>query len=381
MSSSITNDTIKTMASEEVKASTTFLGVKIDTVNGPTDPRIQRALDYGFHLLDILKFIDVVDFKLNKTMFDYFWQIVVENQCSMITTLILEWFGYEGDARVQRQNFKRMLKNSNICYRELTQKDEELKAYPRALEELHLLPHEGARSCAKFLVMEPDDFKRALMQLKTKKSNEIRDYYMDMEKLLKLYVEYTLYFNHRESQRKITGLEQMMADMRLTMTRMEEEGKTDRKHLRCQLNDIQDQNEELLDHNKDLQKDVKKVHRKLGIAVEDRAPLPEDTRKQERFVLLKTNNSDYWSYYTIRAQDSYVVRKLKEKKEVLPKMKVLLDLKCNPNSKTLYNRIKEQLKADDVHFKGNSIDLSYSLITEKKLIEEMMVINDSKRDV
>jgi hypothetical protein len=36
-----------------------------------------------------------------------------------------------------------------------------------------------------------------------------------IEELLKLYVEYTLYFNHRESQRKITNLEQMMVDVTL----------------------------------------------------------------------------------------------------------------------------------------------------------------------
>jgi hypothetical protein len=55
----------------------------------------------------------------------------------------------------------------------------------------------------------------AIMQLKTKNSHTIRQYYIDLEKLLKLYTEYTLYFNHRESQKKITDLEQMMAKMDL----------------------------------------------------------------------------------------------------------------------------------------------------------------------
>jgi len=46
----------------------------------------------------------------------------------------------------------------------------------------------------------------------------------------------------------------------------------------------------------------------------------------------------------------------------------------------LYTRIKEQLKAKNVVFKGNNIDLGKA-ITEEELIEEMKVINDSKRDV
>ena len=35
--------------------------------------------------------------------------------------------------------------------------------------------------------MEPDDLKMAIMQLKTKKGDIIRQYYIDLEKLLKLY--------------------------------------------------------------------------------------------------------------------------------------------------------------------------------------------------
>jgi signal recognition particle subunit SEC65 len=162
--------------------------------------------------------------------------------------------------------------------------------------------------------MDPKNLKRAIMQLKTKNGHIIRDYYIDLEELLKLYVEYTLYFNHRESQRKITDLEQTMAEMRL-------ERKQDRNFMRSlgisleevkdQNETLIDQNEELLDNNKGLKKDVKKVQRKLGIAVEDRAPLPEDhgpkdhdrdpalpdrdEDKQERFVLLKRNDDEHHS--------------------------------------------------------------------------------------
>jgi hypothetical protein len=137
-----------------------------------------------------------------------------------------------------------------------------------------------------------------------------------------LYVEYTLYFNHRESQRKIGNLEQMMARMDLER---EQERKTreferqkDRelilqqtqymRSLGISLEEVKDQNEELLDEtkglkklNKGLKSDVKDVKRKLGIAVEDRAPLPEDEDIQERFVLIKRNDDQTFQYYTIRA--------------------------------------------------------------------------------
>ncbi len=345
-----------------------WLGVVIDTENGPTNPKIKKALDKSYKLLDIMEFIHVTKFKLNMVMFNYFWQVMV-GKCRMhLVERVFEWFGYEGEYRKQRENFIRMLKRNEIPFTELTQKDKEIELYPTIKEEIELLPANVTNS--KFLIMEPDDMKMAIMQLKTKNGHIIRQYYIDLEDLLKMYVEYTLYFNHRESQRKITSLEQMMADLKL-------EREKDRQYMRSLGITL----EEVKDQNEDLKSDVKDVKRKLNIAVEDRAPLPETKSKQERFVLIKRNSPDYYMYYTIRAQNSYTERKLKTELLHFPKLKILLDFKCNPNSKTLFVRIKENLKAKNVNFSGNNIDLDDSELTEQDLIEEMKVINDSKREV
>ncbi|CCV02232.1 hypothetical protein IIV30_037R [Invertebrate iridescent virus 30] len=320
----------------------------------------------------------------------------------LVGTLVLNWFGYEGEYRKQKQNFKKMLRNNNILYRELTWDDKELEQIPTSQQELQLLPHDGARACSKFLVMDPRDLKMAIMQLKTKNGHIIREYYIDLEELLKMYTEYTLYFNHRESQRKITDLEQMMSEMRLDMKLQQEkrelEKQKDReimlrqeqymRSLGITLEEVKDQNGELLDDNKE-------VKRRLGIAVKDRAPLPEDesntfgkaqryearSAERERFVLIKRNDPDYYLYYTIRAQEGYTQRKLKVEKLHFPNLEVLLDFKCNPNSKSLYTRIKENLKAEGVTFKGNNIDLEDSEVTQEKLVEEMKVINNQKYNV
>ncbi|CCV02182.1 hypothetical protein IIV25_164R [Invertebrate iridovirus 25] len=352
-----------------------FLGVDIDTENGSSNPKIRKALNASFNLLDITQFIEVTKFKLNTTMFDYFWQVVVGNTRVHLATRVLEWFGYEGELREQKRLFLRMLKRNNISYKELTQKDKEIELYPTIQEELQLIPSNITNS--KFVIMEPRDLKMAIMQLKTKNGHIIRDYYIDLEELLKMYVEYTLYFNHREASRKITNLEQMMVDMKLERER-------DRQYMRSlgiTLEEVRDQNDELLDNNRGLKKEVKKVQHKLGIAVEDRAPLLEDESKRERFVLIKRNDPEYYPYYTIRAQEGYTTRKLKFEKTNFPNLEVLLDFKCHPNSKTLFNRIKENLKTKNVVFKGNNIDLEEAKIDEQELVEEMKVINDQKLDI
>ena len=153
------------------------------------------------------------------------------------------------------------------------------------------------------------------------------------------------------------------------------------RSLGISLEEVKDQNTSLKTDIKEATKKVDNIQRKLGIAVEDRAPLPENKAKRERFVLLKRNDDEYYPYYTIRAQDDYTKRKLKFERQHFPNLEILLDFACNPNSKTLYTRIKESLKAKRVVFKGNNIDLEPSDVTEQQLMDEMIMINDAKREV
>ena len=77
-----------------------------------------------------------------------------------------------------------MLKRNEITFTELTQKDKEIELYPTIKEELELMINEGAKQNIKFLIMEPNDLKMAIMQLKTKNGYIIRQY-IDLEELLK----------------------------------------------------------------------------------------------------------------------------------------------------------------------------------------------------
>ena len=151
--------------------------------------------------------------------------------------------------------------------------------------------------------MEPKDIKMAIMQLKTKKGHIIRQYYIDLEDLMKLYVEYTLAFNERRALYKIESLEKMMKDMRLCNERQEKI-----------LSEVRDQNEILIGQNGDLndkldnvQGDLAVVQDKLEISVEDRCPKVRTTNRLEQFVLLKKNKrDDRFPYYVICGQNVYV---------------------------------------------------------------------------
>jgi hypothetical protein len=130
------------------------------------------------------------------------------------------------------------------------------------------------------------------------------------------------------------------------------------------------------------------VKTKLGLACVERAPLPHKASKQERFLLLKRNDDEY-PYYVIRSQNSNA-QAAKKRQESVYNIAVLLDLQCQlsvaqrcltaqlPNSKTLFVRIRDDLKKRDVIFSGNSLSIENSNIGEEELIKIMNEINSDK---
>jgi len=151
------------------------------------------------------------------------------------------------------------------------------------------------------------------------------------------------------------------------------------------VHDLKDQNNELLDTADQQTLQIQTIQHKLGVAVKDRAPLPRQKNKQERFVLIKRAQkrnglTPEHIYYTIRAQDLRAKQSLRTQ-ETMYIVEILLDLTCHPNSKTLYNRIKDELIQKRVQFSYNNISIDKSEIDESELINHMRKIDDQKQDV
>ena len=325
------------------------MGAVVDEVNGPSNEHVKVALNHGHKLLTIQEFIDVTKF----VMVNYFWQVVVDGRCTHMGTPTIKWFGYEGTDRCMKQKFVDMLKRNNIPYRELKNTDEDVKLYPTIQEEMRLLPNQGAITKQKWLVMDPDDLKRAIMKLSTKNGDTIRTYYINLEKLVRLYAEYCLYFNHREAQRKISSLEQLMADLKLQ-----------NETIMAQNNELLGQNDDMAERMDGVQSTLDVVQDKLDIAVEDRAPRVHTTACRERFVLFRKNDGSNYPYYVIRGQKGYCDRTLTKYKVIYPKLIELVDLTCQPNPRSLYIRFRERhispKSKDKIRFKtdGNNISLN-----------------------
>jgi hypothetical protein len=188
-----------------------------------------------------------------------------------------------------------------------------------------------------------------------------------------------------EKNDKIDDLMKMLKEAEKERKIAEEERKADRLLLRSMginLLDVKNQNIELLEEVQDTNTKLTTVQKKLNIAVEDRAPLPSQNKKKERFVLLKRIDEEDFPYYAVRGQHYYVQTVLKNQRQLFGKIEILLDFHCHPNSKTLFVRIRDSLKRKGVEFSNCKISIRDSAtVSEGELVDTMKQINDEKLQV
>jgi hypothetical protein len=257
------------------------------------------------------------------------------------------WLGYEGDEKNQKQKFTDYLKRVDISFEQLCSTDDRINAYQSIVDEMKDM-HLKAIAKQKWLVMNSRDFKKAIMKLSTKKGNNIREYYLNVEELLQEYVEYDKRFEIRKREEDAK---------REILSRDAEIAKRGDKidELLCEVRDQKKKIDQLLDdnanaaiernlliaQNNDLQQDVTTIGRRLGAACVDRAPRPLNPIKRERFLFIRWTNLNYhrtiqnptladnhrvYRYYAIRGQTQYSVSALRTQRQKDPALEVILEL-------------------------------------------------------
>lgn len=90
--------------------------------------------------------------------------------CVTVDDNVLEWLGFTGERKTRKDSFRRLLDTNSIPYEKVSK--------------------EGYRVCQYDIVMKPDDLKQAIMTCSTRKCREIRNIFITMEKVVRLYMEY-----------------------------------------------------------------------------------------------------------------------------------------------------------------------------------------------
>jgi hypothetical protein len=370
-----------------LETSTEFMGVSCD--GSLQSGTIARALVASpDKKLSVHEFVDSSGFKIDKLMFNEFWQIVAKKRGTHVGASVLTWLGYEGEYKNQRQKFIDYLNRNAISYEQLRSTDDRINEYSTIADEMkEMRPVEISK--AKWIVMNSRDFKKAIMKLSTKKGNDIREYYLNVEELLQEYVEYEHRFEIRKREEEAKIVIKQKDDKIDELLRKVDQLLDDTANAAIERNT-------LIAQNNDLQQDVTTIGRRLGAACVDRAPRPLNPIKRERFLFIRWTNLNYhrtipnptladnhrvYRYYAIRGQTQYSVSALRTQRQKDPALEVILELDVQPNTKTLYNRVKEELEERGVRYVGNALSIANSDVDEAELVERLSEINDDKYNV
>ena len=161
-------------------------------------------------LLTVKELLNKLNYQYNNLFLDKFWQNIKDDIWIYIDDNMLKYIGYmRSEYKKNKQDYLSILKENfeiEIDYKVLFLKEFEefSKCQKLALENVVINEHNKV----KHLIVSPDCFKQSLMLLKTTKSKEIKKYYIELEKIFKLYLEYQNKYRELELQNNKKELEE-----------------------------------------------------------------------------------------------------------------------------------------------------------------------------
>ncbi|CCV02046.1 hypothetical protein IIV25_028R [Invertebrate iridovirus 25] len=168
------------------------------------DNRVLLALDKSSELMDILTFVQETNFEIKDNLgFDVLWDNLTGKQRYIyIYISLLEWLGYTGPKELQKQAFLNLLDRSCIPYNHIGYQDSLVEEFPELQEEINKMrPVDKPRK--RWIIMDKNSFKKAIMKLNTKRRDDIQDYYLLLEELVHLYGAYTYKFKENQLNAQI----------------------------------------------------------------------------------------------------------------------------------------------------------------------------------
>ena len=325
------------------------------------------ALEFGgYNLLSITDYITVVRYEIDQFMINKFWQCVSENVSVHMDADILEWLGYDSeDGKDNKASFIKLLKAHNIKFKQIKHDDPTFQNYPDLVEEAKMLSAQSIHK-KKWIIMGSRDFKKMVMCLRTSRADAIREYYLALEDLFKMYCEYTLHFQLKRADNKIHELSEHMRLMRIDGEKARQRHEREREEDRIrfeeesakrdqQYHHLKGQNDELLERNKQTQDVADATYEALQDVRKDAVPKSKRDKKMPKVGLMK-KSPDYIphgkdpEYFkttdvtVIRRQTATFNRRVKEIRGYGAGTNAdatLLWERDDPNAVNFYNRLTE----------------------------------------
>jgi hypothetical protein len=171
-----------------------------------------------------------------------------------------------------KASFIKLLNAYQIEFKQIKHDDPTIHNYPDLVEETNTLSV-AALKRKKWIIMSSRDFKKMVLCLRTSRAEQIREYYLAVEDLFKMYCEYTLHFQLRREKRRlgkkqgtiddlVRGMEEMKLERKETERKHEEaerKHEIERKEAQQRYNNLMARGDQLLHHAEQAEED--RIHR------------------------------------------------------------------------------------------------------------------------
>jgi hypothetical protein len=158
--------------------------------------------------LSVVDFIHETSYPIDTFMIDRFWNTINDEQLIYVDDELIKWMGYANEeVRMRKRDFMYLLKGSSEGSDYFHYSNDEYKEFfvcVMAHTNIYPLPGEGrGYSSAKHLLLSPDALRSTMMRVNTSRGNQVRQYYIDLEKLFKNYVKYQSEYKNRETIKEL----------------------------------------------------------------------------------------------------------------------------------------------------------------------------------
>jgi len=171
--------------------------------------KINNIIDINGPILTIQELLNKLNYEFNSLYIDKFWDNISDDHWIYINDDMLKWIGYNySEMRICRQkfiklinkNFKDIVDYKLINTNEFKKSDVYLQVY--------IEKNTNIQNKTKHMMVSPDCFKQILMLLRTEKSIKIKEYYIELEKIYKLYVLYQNKYKELENNKILNLLKE-----------------------------------------------------------------------------------------------------------------------------------------------------------------------------
>lgn len=176
-------------------------------------------IDTNINLLTFNDYIKTKNLSINNIYIDKFWNNINNKHWIYIDDVMIEWIGYGANSKnklieLLKKNFKIDIDYKIYNYDEINNifnltaqsyEDKEninaeiIKNKDKIKQNLH--------NRTMHLIIHPKCFKKILMMIKTKKAEQVREYYIDLEEIIFEYSKYQLDYTNQQLQLKDNQLE------------------------------------------------------------------------------------------------------------------------------------------------------------------------------